>query len=52
MFDIERPGTLTSVISEADFPNLNQHDLETIILWLKTAKNLGVPTKLALKRIR
>ncbi|KAL4564624.1 hypothetical protein LXL04_028691 [Taraxacum kok-saghyz] len=52
MFDIERPGSLTSTLSEADFPNLNQHDIETIIRWLKVASNLGVPTRLFLKRIR
>ena len=45
-FDIERPGSLTSTLSEADFPNLNQHDIKTIIRWLRTASNLGVPTKL------
>ena len=50
-FDIERPGSLISTITEADFPYLNQHDLETIIRWLKTTKNLGVPNKLALKRV-
>ena len=52
VFDIERPGSLISMITEVDFPYLNQHDLETIIRWLKTTKNLGVPNKLALKRVR
>ena len=51
VFDIERPGALTSTLSEADFPNLNQHDIETIIRWLKVASNIGVPTKLFLTRI-
>ncbi|KAL4573640.1 hypothetical protein LXL04_020454 [Taraxacum kok-saghyz] len=52
VFDIERPGTLVSTLSEADFPNLNQHDIKTIIRWLKVASNIAYPTKLFLKRIR
>ena len=51
-FNLERPGSLTCSLTEADFPNLNQHDLETINLWLKAFSSLGVPTRIFLKSIR
>ena len=51
-FNIERPGEFKFRLTEADFPNLNQHDLETIVLWLKSFRNSGIATRIFLKRIR